>query len=466
MKTKVPILQTVALTAKFGNRLLFSDLNLCLGRDQVALVGRNGVGKSTLLQLLSGETRPYQGSVTRRGEVVLVPQQIPAGPDSPGRRRQERLREARSSGADLLLLDEPTQDLDQGAVDWLRDWLSTWRGGLLVASHDRRLLDDFQHFFVMAESGCRYVSGTFEHLEQELERGFQAGEERYLQRLNYLSQQEEHSRKLARRRRRKEQYGRTSELDRATSRMRLNMKRNQAQVSHGRINKLRENRLEEVREWAKSARRSLKVALPLELEMPDFSHDERGPVIEASGISSTRDGRTLFRDVSLTLRRERIAVTGLNGAGKTTLLQVLTGDRRPDSGGLRVARERLGVIEQGGANWMLDQSLVSYLGRFLEPESIGERLIAQKFPLALAERPLRTLSHGERVRAALLALLSHHPSVEVLVLDEPSYSLDLLGQRALREVLRAWPGGLVVASHNSDFLAALGVERTLSLESC
>ncbi len=465
MKTKAPILQTVALTAKFGDRLLFSDLNLCLGREKVALVGRNGVGKSTLLQLLSGQTRPYKGSVTRRCEVVLIPQRIPAGPDSPGRRRHEHLRKAQASGADLLLLDEPTQDLDESAVDWLLGWLSSWQGGLLVASHDRRLLGDFQHLFVMAESGCRYVSGTFDHLEQELESRFQAGEERYLQRLNHLSKQEEHSQKIARRRRRKEQYGRTSELDRATSRMRLNMKRNQAQVSHGRINKLRENRLEEVREWTKSARRSLKIVLPLELEMPEFSPDDRGPVIEASGISSTRDGRTLFRDICLTLGRERVAVTGPNGAGKTTLLQILTGDRRPDSGSVRVVRERLGVIEQGGANWMLDESLVSYLGRFLEPEAIGKRLVAQKFPLALAERPLRTLSPGERVRAALLALLSHQPSVEVLVLDEPSYSLDLPGQRVLRDVLRAWPGGLVVASHNSDFLEALGTGQTLGLES-
>lgn len=463
MTTKAPILQTVALTARFGDRLLFSDLNLCLGREKVALVGRNGVGKSTLLQFLSGQTRPHKGAVTRRGEVILVPQQIPAGPDSPGRRRQEYLREARWSGADLLLLDEPTQDLDESAVDWLLGWLSTWRDGLLVASHDRRLLDDFQHFFVMAESGCRYVSGTFEHLEQELERGFQAGEERYLRSLNHLLKQEEHSRKIALRRRRKEQYGRTSELDRATSRMRLNMKRNQAQVSHGRINKLREDRLEEVREWTKSARRTLKVALPLELEISEFSPGDRGPVIEASAISSTRDGRTLFCDVDLTLGRERVSVTGPNGAGKTTLLQTLTGDRRPDSGSVRVVRERLGVIEQGGANWMLEESLVGYLGRFLEPEAIGGRLTAQKFPLALGERPLRTLSPGERVRAALLALLSQRPSIEALVLDEPSYSLDLLGQKALRDVLRAWPGGLVVAAHNSDFLEALGIDRTLKL---
>lgn len=463
MKTEAPILQAVALTAKFGDRLLFSELNFSLGKDKVALVGRNGMGKSTLLQILNQEARPFQGEVTRRGQVVLVPQRLPVGTDSPGRVRQERLREALSSGADLLLLDEPTQDLDEAAVDWLLGWLSTWQGGLLVASHDRRLLEGFQHFFVMAESGCRYVPGSFAHLEQELERSFQTGEERYLRRLNQLSQHEELQSKTARRRRRKEQYGRASELDRATPRIRLNMKRSQAQVSHGRINKQREERLEEVREWTKSARRALRVDLPLELEMPEFSVADEGPVLEVSGVSSVRDGRVLFQDIDLALGTERVAVTGPNGAGKTTLLQVLAGDRRPDSGNVRAVRERLGVIEQGAANWMLEESLVDYLGRFLEPDTIGKRLIAQRFPLALGERPLRTLSPGERVRAALIALLSHRPAVEVLILDEPSYSLDLLGQKALCDALRAWPGGLVVASHNAEFLNRLGIEKTLRL---
>jgi ATPase subunit of ABC transporter with duplicated ATPase domains len=463
MKARAPILQTVGLTARYGDRLLFAELNLCLEFDKVALIGRNGVGKSTLLQLLGGEMRAGQGTVTQRGRVFLVRQMLAAGSQSPGQQRREHLQQAMAGGFDLLLLDEPTQDLDDESVAWLRSCLASWDRGLLVATHDRRLLGDFHHFFLMAESGCRYLSGTFELLEQELEKEFRGQEERYLRRLSHLSKVEEHTLQSARRRKRKKQYGRVREIDRATSRARLNLKRDQAQVSHGRINSLREERLGEVRDWTRSARRHLKVVLPLELEMPKLPPATTTPVRVAQGISSVREGRCLFQGMTLSLGRDRVAVTGPNGAGKTTLLQVLAGVREPDTGTVRVDLSRLGVVEQGGLNWMLDDALADYLARFMTPEAVGRSLVADKFPLALAQRPLRTLSPGERVRAALLALQSHDPPVELLILDEPTYSLDLLGQKALGDFLRAWPGGLVIASHNSDFLKSCRMETTLTL---
>lgn len=378
MTAKAPIIQTVKLTAGFGDRLLFRELTLDLGYDRVVLIGRNGVGKSTLLSLLSGESRPKHGTVTQRGDVCLVPQLLSLGPQSPGERRKEHLEQACSSGADLLLLDEPTQDLDDSTVGWLRAWLADWDRGLMVATHDRRLLKDFQHFFVMAESGCRYLSGTFEHLENELEKEFQAQEVRYLKRLNHLTKIEEHTLQSARRRKRKQQYGRVREIDRATSRARLNQKRDQAQVSHGRINSLREERMDEVRDWTRSARRSLKVDLPLELQMPNLSTTSTGPSVVAQGLSSMRGERCLFRDFDLELGRERIAVTGPNGAGKTTLLKVLCGDLKPDAGTVWVDPSRLGVVEQGGANWRLDISLIDYLARTKDPEEVGQSLVAQK----------------------------------------------------------------------------------------
>ena len=90
-------------------------------------------------------------------------------------------------------------------------------------------------------------------------------------------------------------------------------------------------------------------------------------------------------------------------------------------------------------------------------------LVAHKFPLGLAERPLRSLSPGERTRAALICLFQRSPAVELLVLDEPTFSLDLVGQRALTNALKAWPGGLLVASHDRAFLAAIDATTLLEL---
>ena len=114
---------------------------------------------------------------------------------------------------------------------------------------------------------------------------------------------------------------------------------------------------------------------------------------------------------------------------------------------------------------MLETSLVQYLqGRFSEDE-ISQALVSQRFPLALGRRPLRSLSPGERVRAALMALLMGTDGMELLVLDEPTYSLDILGQEALVKVLQEWKGGLLISSHQRHFLEALKVDRIISLPS-
>jgi ATPase subunit of ABC transporter with duplicated ATPase domains len=76
---------------------------------------------------------------------------------------------------------------------------------------------------------------------------------------------------------------------------------------------------------------------------------------------------------------------------------------------------------------------------------------------------MRSLSPGERARAALICLFRRSPAVELLILDEPTYSLDLVGQRAMTDALRAWPGGLVVASHDRDFLSAVGADTVMEL---
>jgi ATPase subunit of ABC transporter with duplicated ATPase domains len=449
-----------------GGRPLFDGLTVRLSRERVALVGRNGVGKSTLLAVLAGDADPERGRAKVRGRSWFVPQVLPAGPLSHGELRKLALGEARSSGADALLLDEPTEDLDEAGVAWLRGWLATWPGALVVASHDRRLLADFRHFFVASESGCRAFDGTLEALEDELEREHGATEERYARGLRRLALFEEHTLHVARRRARKKRYGRCRELDRGTPKVRLNQKRDYAQVKHGRMAKVRAARLEAIRAWSKSARRPLRVNLSLEIPTPAFRASTDDDALVLRGVSAVVGGRCLFSAIDLRVGRTRVGVVGPNGAGKSTLLDILMGRRAPTTGSMFRDIRRVGGIAQGGADWMLEESLLSYLRMQLpsaSPELLVRALVTHKFPLALAERPLRTLSPGERTRAALIALSHRVPAVDALVLDEPTYSLDLVGQRAVTRFLREWPGGLVVASHDRTFLAALHLDSTIDL---
>jgi ATPase subunit of ABC transporter with duplicated ATPase domains len=164
--------------------------------------------------------------------------------------------------------------------------------------------------------------------------------------------------------------------------------------------------------------------------------------------------------------RQRLAVVGPNGAGKTTLLEVMLGRRAPETGTVFRDLSGIGSIEQGGADWMLDDTLLSYLTLQTPSDAAqdpAKLLVAHKFPLALAERPMRSLSPGERTRAALICLFCRSPAIELLILDEPTYSLDLVGQRAMTNALRAWPGGLIVASHDRAFLSAIGTSAFIDL---
>lgn len=489
-----------------GGRPLFRDLWLSLGHERVAMVGRNGVGKSTLLRILAGETAAAPGSRVARVSPVLVRQDpspeevaravrwlndrsredpslaraiarelaeagaaLPAGsevPRSRGEGRKLLLVAARLSGSELLLLDEPTEGLDEIGVAWLCRWLRTWDRGAVVVTHHRGLLRGFDDFFVVAESGCSHVAGGFAALERRLVDENEARERQYVRTLTALAAEEQRHEQVCRRRARKKNVGRLHELDRCTSRMRLNAKRASAQVTQGRAAKIREARIGAARGWARATRRALAVTLPLELPAPTLGAGDGQDVLTLTEVGVVVDGRRLCAGVDLRVQRERIGVVGPNGAGKTTLLRVMLADRDPTTGTARCRGEKIGTIAQGASDWIADESLVDRLlarSAAASQAELAALLVAHKFPLALAERPLRSLSPGERVRAALVCLFQT-PGIEVLVLDEPSDGLDLVGVAALQRALRAWPGGLVIASHDRELLAGVGVARTLALD--
>lgn len=453
-----------------GGRVLFDELELRLTREKVALIGRNGVGKSTLLAALAGQHELQRGRLRTSSAPLLVPQLLDregAPHLSHGERRRDVLRRAQARRAEILLLDEPTEGLDAQAVAWLRDWLIGFRGCLLVASHDRRLLQEFRHFFVVSEGGCRYFSGSLEALDEELEREHAVAQRRYVSQLGRLAAAQEHDAIVEHRKARKKRYGRCSELDRATPRIRLNQKRSDAQVSQGRLARLREERLDAVRQWSKASRRALSVELSLALEAPALP-ESSGPVLRFEQLTLKIGDRPLFEGLSLELDRQRVAVVGPNGAGKSTLLETALGRRSAvTSGSVRNEPARVGSIAQEAGDWRRSESLLALL-RFERPgvtaEELSRCLVAHRFPLALAERPLDSLSPGERTRAALICLFQRSPTPELLVLDEPTFSLDLLGQRALTEALQVWPGGLLVASHDRGFLEAIGITHYIDLD--
>lgn len=475
-------------------RQLFQNLNVEFSHDQVAMIGRNGVGKTTLLKILAGEivrsevvlhTAPYfvPQDLGDTSETIRFARKKLSGAEltdaglsfdvllqdacSPGEQRKLHLLAARKARPELLILDEPTSDLDEDGIDWLRGWLSEWSRGLLLVSHNRMLLRQFEHFFVIAESGCRYLSGGFKEVENCLETEGHRKQRQYVSKLNNLIRKEEKNERVNSRHDRKKNRGRVNELGRCPSRAKLNEKRSYAQVKQGRRKKLWRKRISASREWAKATRRALDVQLDLELIAPQQPIGTPTKIVEANRVTAVIDGRKIFSPVSMCVRRaDRVVVSGRNGAGKTTLLTMLAGQRQADQGRVAGDFSRIGMIEQGAANWKSDCGLTANLQAVCDAtlEDVAEILVGHRFPFALAQRPLKSLSPGERVRAALICLYHRSPAIELLILDEPTVGLDFVGLAALRDALKSWPGAMVVVSHDRDFIESIGVRHEVRLE--
>ncbi len=448
------------------DRVLFEDLSLSVSDgDRVGVVGINGTGKSTLLRLAAGVDPPDEGRVLRgRGARVGFLEQVPelppgsvrsaVGPGweaesaldrlgmgaqlddevntlSGGQAKRVALARVLARPAELLILDEPTNHLDLAAVAWLERRLSTWRGGLLLVTHDRHLLDRVTTRMVELDRGRSYVhdGGYGSYLEARAERDEQA------------ASAESTRRNLARR-----------ELAWLRRGAQARSRKPQARIDAAR-------RLIDTVPVA--AERTS--ALELTGDTPRLGDK----VVECREVGFHYDtGPTVLRGVDLVLdRRDRLGIVGANGSGKSTLVELVAGRRQPTSGRVETGPTVVvGVYDQQGVELDLSarvQDLVAGPNR--SPGSLADVALMKRFWFA-GELPYAragTLSGGERRRLQLLLVLAGRPNV--LFLDEPTNDLDLDTLRILEDFLEEWPGALVVVSHDRTFLERT-TERLLSVE--
>ena len=463
-----PLLLLTDVSLTFGGTPLLQSVGLSVSAgERLCLVGRNGSGKSTMLKIAAGQIVPDSGqrflqpSVTVRylpqvpdlagfaTTLAFVEAGLAEGDDphrarylletlglsgneeparlSGGEGRRAALARVLAPEPDILLLDEPTNHLDIAAIEGLESALKAMRSAIVTISHDRRFLENLSNATVWLDRGET----------RRLDKGFAAFE---AWRDQVLEEEERDRHKLDRKIVNEEHWLRYGVSARR--------KRNQKRL--GDLHALRADR-----KSARANRPQGDVALTVQ-----ESRVSGKLVIEAKNIAKSYGERPIVRAFSIRIERgDRIGIVGPNGTGKTTLINLLTGVLAPDAG----------VVRQGAALDLatLDQSRAS-----LDPEATvagvltdgrGDTVIIGGesrhvigymkdflFRPEQARTPVKALSGGERGRLMLARALAK-PS-NLLILDEPTNDLDLETLDLLQEMLAAYPGTLLLVSHDRDFL--------------
>ena len=359
----------------------------------------------------------------------------PLGTLSGGQRRRVELARILFSGAETLLLDEPTNHLDADSIAWLREFLRTHKGGLVLISHDVNLLEATVNR-VLHLDATRAVLDVYNV-------GWKV----------YLDQREADERRRKRERANAER--KATSLQAQADRMRYKAtKATAAQNMEKRAHKLLAG-LEEVRKHDKVAK----------LRFPEPAPCGKVP-LSATGLSKSYGSLEVFTDVDLAIDKgSRVVILGLNGAGKTTLLRTLAGVETADTGEVLAGHGlKLGYYAQEHETLDPDATVLATM-RASAPTlaDVDLRRVLGSFLFSgdTVEQPTRTLSGGEKTRLALARLVVS--SANVLLLDEPTNNLDPASREEVLGALRGYRGAIVLVTHDEGAVEALSPERVLLL---
>ncbi len=463
------------LSKAYFEKELFSDISFGMQEgERIGIIGRNGVGKSSLLRIIAGLDEADAGEVARRrdmhfeyldqsptfgpqataltgaleysarytspdgvpdhssqaaqettatillGKLGMYDVQMPVQHMSGGQRKRVAIARAMLSDADLLILDEPTNHLDADTTQWLQDELSASTKGLLLVTHDRYFLDA--------------VCTRIVELDQNRLLSFDGGYEKYLERKEAL----------------------LAIQDATAAHERNKLRRELAWLAKGA--KARRTKQQSRIDWIKKLEPEPPSTKIRDIEIEVGHRFLGGRIIDADdvGVNGLFHGFTWKAQPG-----ERIGIIGPNGAGKTTLLNTLAMERHPDTGWVNVGETvTIGFFRQEVRDLNLNESVLSNVRAVAEYIDVGvgrdryisARELCDRFAFSSRQQNayVHTLSGGEQRRLALLRVLMANPNV--LFLDEPTNDFDIATLTALEEYLQFFKGVLLMVSHDRAFL--------------
>jgi ATPase subunit of ABC transporter with duplicated ATPase domains len=342
---------------------------------------------------------------------------------------------------------------------------------LVVVTHDRALLARMDRIVELGPLGTRVYGGGWELYAAQRAAETAAAERALADAQRSLRGAERVARETRERQQRRASRGRRDAASANMPKVLLGMRRETSERTSARLDAAGERQVADARERVARARERVEIREQLALGLPPSGLRDGKMVVEATGLRFAHaGGRALLDGVSLAIvGPERVSIVGPNGSGKTTLLRLLAGELAPEDGTVRlgVPRTRVAYVDQhAGARLPAHLTVLDAMRRAnpgLDESASRHALARHLFRGDAALAPVRALSGGERVRAALAcALHAEHPP-QLLLVDEPTNHLDLDSLRAVEEMLAAYDGALVVVSHDATFLDAIDMERQVVL---
>jgi ATPase subunit of ABC transporter with duplicated ATPase domains len=519
-------LSGLAATTADG-RTLFANLDLNFDGGRTGLVGRNGVGKTTLLEIVAGRLPPHAGTVSTTGTLGVLTQTVQVAPDetladlmgvtgaldvlrraeegqatadelasadwtleariasalgrvglvaepatllstlSGGQRTRAALCALVLAEPDFILLDEPTNNLDRDGRESVIELLSTWRSGAIVVSHDRELLETMDAIVEMTSLGVTRYGGNWNHYRERKSLELAAARHDLADADRRVAEVTRAAQATSERKARKDGAGQRKRAKGDMPRILAGARRSRAEATSGDNARVAEQRRTQAVEDAAAARQRIEILQPLSMVLPSTGLPAGRTVLRLDSVSAGHGtDAAIIEGLSFTLTGpERVALTGPNGSGKSTLLALIAGKLVPRSGNVRLHTD-VAMLDQQVS--LLDPTL-SIRDNFLRlnPEAdenaCRAALARFMFRADAALQMVSTLSGGQMLRAGLACVLGGTRPPPFLILDEPTNHLDIGSTETVEAGLRAYDGALLVVSHDEPFLEAVGTTRRLEL---
>jgi ATPase subunit of ABC transporter with duplicated ATPase domains len=516
------------LTLELSSKVMFKQLNFSLESNQVsALIGRNGQGKSLLMQMLNQMLKA--DSILTSGQIywhikhAYLPQLhrltgltiaealdildvynafkrveqgdanfddydllegkwdlptlwnnllesagLPTDLDFPvknlseGQKTKLALSCLFLKSDHYLLLDEPSNHLDQDSRKWLIDHLRKHPAGALIISHDRTLLNEVEHIYHLNEHGLHHTTGNYEKFDEQYQTHVAALEQSVQQSQRDVKHMKQKQHDVLMKAQKRERAGNKLRESNSQAKILLDFKKEQAGQSIAAIQSQHQRQISNSQNDLKDKKLRLETVKPQQFVFPTF-HKKSGEILRIKKLKLKYGTQ---QPIDLAVQAvQKIHITGQNGIGKSTLLKAINAQKNQPCDSIQLfvkcfyldqnfsfLCDEMSVIENLTHinNELSELEWRNLLGQLRIRGDKGIQLLAQ-------------LSGGEKLKVALLALSQLHPTPELLLLDEPENHLDIESRQLLATAIQSYEGTVLLVSHDQTFVESCGIYDSFSL---